>query len=183
MPINFRLPPREIKYIVDHSGARAVLVDESLAPSLDAVRAALDGVSSFILMSDSAREGYLGYEELITGASPIFEAPEISDDELLGLFYTSGPTAEPKGVVAHRTPTLARKDRRPQLGIWATTPARTILDCAPDLDHKRLIRLVADNPSIFSVGGECSTSGSGVAIQNAPAINRNIEPLVRIEGD
>ncbi|HLJ99577.1 MAG TPA: DUF559 domain-containing protein, partial [Streptosporangiaceae bacterium] len=40
--------------------------------------------------------------------------------------------------------TLARKDIRPQLGIWATTPARTILDCAPQLDDKRLIRLIND---------------------------------------
>jgi long-chain acyl-CoA synthetase len=99
VPINYRLPPQEIKYIVDHSGARAVLVDESLAPSIDAVRATLDGVSSLILMSDGSREGYLSYEDLIAASSPIFEAPEIRDDELLGLFYTSGTTAEPKGVM------------------------------------------------------------------------------------
>ena len=50
----------------------------------------------------------------------------------------------PPGLVVHRSPTLARKDIRPQLGIWATTPARTILDCAPQLDDKRLIRLIND---------------------------------------
>jgi hypothetical protein len=50
----------------------------------------------------------------------------------------------PKGLIVHRCRTLARKDIRPQLGIWATTPARTILDCAADLDDKRLVRLVND---------------------------------------
>jgi long-chain acyl-CoA synthetase len=103
VPINFRLPAQEIKYIVDHSGACAVLVDAALAPSVDSIRASLDGVSHFILMSDEDRDGYMGYEELIAGASPIFEAPGIGDDELLGLFYTSGTTAEPKGVMlTHR---------------------------------------------------------------------------------
>lgn len=50
----------------------------------------------------------------------------------------------PKGIVVHRSPTLARKDLRPQLGIWATTPARTILDCAPTLTQRQLTRLVND---------------------------------------
>jgi hypothetical protein len=50
----------------------------------------------------------------------------------------------PKAIVVHRSPTLARQDVRPEQGIWATNPARTILDCAPDLEAKRLTRLVND---------------------------------------
>src|SRR5215216_2853367 len=30
VPVNFRLPPHEIKYILDHSGSRAVAVDQAL---------------------------------------------------------------------------------------------------------------------------------------------------------
>src|SRR2546426_665568 len=59
VPINFRLQPQEIKYIVDHSGSRAVAVDPALAPSIEAVRGSLDGVEHFILISDERREGYL----------------------------------------------------------------------------------------------------------------------------
>ena len=59
----------------------------------------------------------------------------------LHLTITQGDR-RPKGVVVHRSRTLARKDTRPQLGIWATTPARTILDCAPELTDKQLTRLV-----------------------------------------
>ncbi|MEK6407761.1 MAG: fatty acid--CoA ligase [Acidobacteriota bacterium] len=99
VPINFRLTPQEIKYIVDHSGSRAIAVDPALAPLIEAVRSNLDGVEHFILMSDERREGYLAYEDLLAGGSPAFDAPEVSNDELLGLFYTSGTTAEPKGVM------------------------------------------------------------------------------------
>jgi long-chain acyl-CoA synthetase len=99
VPINFRLQPQEIKYIVDHSGAKTIAVDPELAPLIEAVRPNLAGVEHFILMSDERREGYLAYDELLAGGPSEFEAPEVSDDELLGLFYTSGTTAEPKGVM------------------------------------------------------------------------------------
>jgi acyl-CoA synthetase (AMP-forming)/AMP-acid ligase II len=56
VPINFRLQPPEIKYIVDHSGSRAVFVDPALAPLIESVRADLAGVENFILMSDERRD-------------------------------------------------------------------------------------------------------------------------------
>jgi len=36
---------------------------------------------------------------LLAGALPDFDPPEVSENDLLGLFYTSGTTAEPKGVM------------------------------------------------------------------------------------
>ncbi|MHB1569678.1 MAG: type IV toxin-antitoxin system AbiEi family antitoxin domain-containing protein, partial [Solirubrobacteraceae bacterium] len=37
----------------------------------------------------------------------------------------------PKGITVHRSRTLARGDVRVQLGIRVTSPARTVVDCAP----------------------------------------------------
>src|SRR5712664_1512223 len=82
VPINFRLTPQEIKYIVDHSGAKAIAVDPELAPLIQPVRSSLEVVEHFILMSEAPREGYLTYEELLAGGSPEFDAPEVTDDEL-----------------------------------------------------------------------------------------------------
>jgi hypothetical protein len=48
------------------------------------------------------------------------------------------------GIVIHRAPGLARADVRRHLGIGVTSPARTLLDCAPDLPPRRLARFVAD---------------------------------------
>lgn len=51
----------------------------------------------------------------------------------------------PAGVEVHRSRVLTRADTRTQLGIRATSPARTILDCAPEVHaQQRLARLVND---------------------------------------
>src|SRR5205085_6453799 len=99
VPINFRIPPAEVNYILDHSGARALFVDNELAPLVEQVRPQLETVEHFISISDAPADGYLSYEALLTDASPEYSAPLIDGDELLGLFYTSGTTGEPKGVM------------------------------------------------------------------------------------
>ncbi|MGA9858531.1 MAG: type IV toxin-antitoxin system AbiEi family antitoxin domain-containing protein [Solirubrobacteraceae bacterium] len=50
----------------------------------------------------------------------------------------------PRGITVHRPARLAHRDIRSHLGIRATSPARTILDCAPGLEAKALTRLVND---------------------------------------
>ena len=50
----------------------------------------------------------------------------------------------PRGVRVHRCATLTRRDIRTPLGIRATSPARTLLDCAPRLDDRTRTRAVND---------------------------------------
>ncbi|PYT03401.1 MAG: fatty-acid--CoA ligase [Acidobacteria bacterium] len=141
VPINFRLTPQEIKYIVDHSGAKTIAVDPELAPLIEPVRSSLEAVEHFILMSDVPREGYLAYEELLAGGTPQFDAPEVSDDELLGLFYTSGTTAEPKGVMLTHKNMLA--NIRHSEGVYNYLPTDIYLHAAP-MFH------LADGAAVFS---------------------------------
>ena len=141
VPINFRLQPPEIKYIVDHSGSRVIAVDPALAPLIEAVRGQLESVEHFILMSGERREGYLAYEKLLASATPDFDAPEVSDDELLGLFYTSGTTAEPKGVMLTHKNMLSNIAHSE--GVYDYQPADIYLHAAP-MFH------LADGAAVFS---------------------------------
>jgi very-short-patch-repair endonuclease len=50
----------------------------------------------------------------------------------------------PPGIKVHRSRTLARRDVTKHLGIRVTTPARTLLDCAPRLPEKARTRAVND---------------------------------------
>jgi long-chain acyl-CoA synthetase len=141
VPINFRIPPKEIKYIIDHSGARAVAVDAALTPALEAVRPQLESVEHFISIAPEQQAGYLAHEELIKDGSPDFKAPEVSDDELLGLFYTSGTTAEPKGVMLTHANMLANIANSE--GVYKYLPEDIYLHAAP-MFH------LADGAAVFS---------------------------------
>jgi very-short-patch-repair endonuclease len=60
------------------------------------------------------------------------------------LHVSSGRQVRRPGIVTHETAGLTRTDIRTHLGIRVTSPARTLLDCAPDLGSTGLGRVAAD---------------------------------------
>jgi fatty-acyl-CoA synthase len=96
VPINFRLSPEEVGYIVGHSGARVLLVDPELESSLAGVH--LNGTDAVHRFGTGEE-----YEQLLrydTEPRP-WSAPD--EDATATVNYTSGTTARPKGVqMTHR---------------------------------------------------------------------------------
>ncbi|MFN8053571.1 MAG: class I adenylate-forming enzyme family protein [Acidimicrobiales bacterium] len=86
VPINFRLQPPEIEYIVEHSGASVLLIDPELADDLAHVKAP----HTYVLgeESDAALFRF--------GVEP--RPWESDEDATATINYTSGTTARPKGV-------------------------------------------------------------------------------------
>ena len=102
VPINFRLVADDFAYIISHSGARVVCADSEYLEMIDGIRDRLPEVEHFVAL-EGERPGWLAYEALLADAGPDFERPEISEDDLLTINYTSGTTARPKGVmITHR---------------------------------------------------------------------------------
>ncbi|MCW2672523.1 MAG: AMP-dependent synthetase and ligase [Frankiales bacterium] len=90
VPVNFRLSPAEVGYIVEHSGASVLLVDPEVAESLSDIgakhRFVLGGESDAMYRFDVEPEPW-----------------EPDEDATATINYTSGTTARPKGVqVTHR---------------------------------------------------------------------------------
>jgi fatty-acyl-CoA synthase len=107
MPLNFRLVPDDFEYILNHGGAKVLIVEEGLTDLIDPIRHKLQTIESFVLASDDASaevDGWLNYEGLLADASS--DAPpavEIDENETSALLYTSGTTGKPKGVMlTHR---------------------------------------------------------------------------------
>ena len=107
LPINIRLTSSDISFILRDAGACAVVVDRALAGLLKPALSALPDIRTIILMGgDGAVDcGVAGedYEAVVSAAHADFSPPNISEDDVAELFYTSGTTAYPKGVaLTHR---------------------------------------------------------------------------------
>ncbi len=102
VPINFRLTPDEIAYIIGHSGAKVVCAHADHLEAVDRVRGQCPGVERFVAL-EGARDGWLDYEALLGAEEPAFEPAEVDENDLLTINYTSGTTSRPKGVmITHR---------------------------------------------------------------------------------
>lgn len=102
VPLNYRLLPSDWAYMINHSGSRVLCVHEDYVEKIDTIRDQIPGVEHFIAL-DGGRPGWKSYEELLEAASPEFDRPEIAEDDLLAINYTSGTTSDPKGVmITHR---------------------------------------------------------------------------------
>ena len=105
VPINFRLTGPEAQYIVENSGARALIVEDVLAGTIAAVRDKLDIANGrFVLIGDGKAEGqWSRYEDLLARAGDAEPAVDVSPDDPWCLMYTSGTTGRPKGAIrSHR---------------------------------------------------------------------------------
>ena len=98
VPVNYRLAPREIAYILNDSEARALLLSDEYSLLIDSMRADLKSVRHFIGIQTHG-EWLLDYERLLqkSSAEPPSSLP--SAEDLLWLLYTSGTTGRPKGAV------------------------------------------------------------------------------------
>ena len=104
VPINFRLVEEEVKYIVQHCGARAIYID----PELDATLAGVECEHRFVI--GSATDAPAEHAE---------PKPWVYDEDATATInYTSGTTARPKGVqLTHRNIWLNATTFGWQLGI------------------------------------------------------------------
>ncbi len=98
-PINIRLTPDEIAYILEHSGSRAVFFHNDFKPIVEKIAPTLPYAPHFVVMEGPA----VGiaeheYEALLTTASPDEPPTPGDENDVVELFYTSGTTGRPKGV-------------------------------------------------------------------------------------
>ena len=102
VPLNYRLLPSDWVYLVNHSGSRVVCVHADYLDLVDTVRHEMPAVEHFVAFEGSGN-GWLDYESLLAAASHEFVRPEVHENDLLAINYTSGTTSHPKGVmITHR---------------------------------------------------------------------------------
>jgi acyl-CoA synthetase (AMP-forming)/AMP-acid ligase II len=98
VPINFRLHPKECSFIIDNSEAIAVVLGDDFRDPLYALKSEMPKLKYYICINDPL-EGMLCFEKLLNEQSSNFVDVDVERDDLAWLFYTSGTTGQPKGVM------------------------------------------------------------------------------------
>ena len=107
LPLNIRLAAPELTYILNDSGATVLFLEQEFAGLVDSFRRDLHTVRSFHQLDGTPQAAWLSdqtYEQMLASATPYRgELTEFDENSVAEIFYTSGTSASPKGVMlTHR---------------------------------------------------------------------------------
>ena len=107
LPLNIRLAPQELAFILNDAEVKFLFVERQFLPAVEAFRQSASSVKSFILLDAEPEAAWVAgqnYEDLLNVAGAYQrDVMEVDENSLAELFYTSGTSANPKGVMlSHR---------------------------------------------------------------------------------
>lgn len=112
-PVNPRLFPEQIAYIINDANDRVLLVDTSFVALLEGLADRLPCVERYVILTDrqhmpqTTLKNAISFEDWLDGVAADFEWPSFDENTAVTLTYTSGTTGQPKGVVySHRSVNL-----------------------------------------------------------------------------
>ncbi len=198
VPLNYRLTPQDFAYLIQHSGSRLVCAHSDYLDALDSIRADIPDVEHFVSF-EGARPGWLDYEHLIARTPPTFKRPEIGENDLLTINYTSGTTSRPKGVmITHRNAymnvvgtllhfpmtsadrylwTLPMFHANGWTFVWTVTAVGGSHVCLRKVDPRTAFAVINDE----SVSGLCAAPTVLISLANAPEeLRRSARRGVRV---
>ena len=112
LPVNWRLAPPEIAYIVAHSEASILVVGPEFVDAVAGIESELPRVHTILVIGDSHR--YRSYQDWVDAQPAADPGHQGGPDDVIVQMYTSGTTGLPKGVQLTNRSVLGRMGERCQ---------------------------------------------------------------------
>src|SRR5579864_6446442 len=107
LPLNIRLSPEELAFVLNDAEARFLFLEPMFLPLVDALRPIVPSIDAFVLLDGTPEASWIAeqnYEQLLSSSMPFADDfVDIDETSVAELFYTSGSSDRPKGVMlTHR---------------------------------------------------------------------------------
>ena len=98
IPIMFLLGIDEIRYILKHSDATAIITSKDLLPNIEEAMEGGSDVKNIIVLGGKDEGDQTDFHGLLARSLVEEESEEMAEDDLALMIYTSGTTGRPKGA-------------------------------------------------------------------------------------
>ncbi len=118
VPVNFRLAPPEVAYVVGDAGAEILFVSADFYPLVEKVAHDLKSVRRIIAL-DGGHAGWTAYADWLAGQADLDPAIPVAREHCAIQMYTSGTTGHPKGAqLSHANLLTLVPGALNQFGAW-----------------------------------------------------------------
>lgn len=107
LPLNIRLAAEELAFVLNDSGARFLFFEQQFLPLVEAFRQKTGAIEKFIVLDVQPAANWCAkqnYDQLLAASDPFTcDVLQVDENAVAELFYTSGTSDRPKGVMlTHR---------------------------------------------------------------------------------